>query len=486
MYRVLIADDEPWVAFGISKLIDWKSLGFEIAGEAYDGLSALESIKELKPDVVISDIRMPGLDGLQLLDRIVQEGIETEVVFVSGYSEFEYAQKAVRLGAFDYLLKQIEKPKLLETMTRLADKLNKKRKASTELDLLLNDLFELFEPDNKIKINNFLINKGYEFEYPHFRFITGLYSPAGAPLVSEANFPSEGINMIRFRTGHHKLSYLINYDELGNPVGLLDFISSYLSEYESLGISGIGVYSTPLAKLYQESDIALFSYFSQPQPGSRIIEYKMSESAAFLTKSILAIEVAVKERKPDQIRKGLDSLYAECASGRLFIDQIAHVYNQIVSLIYKYYVNSQALNEIEYLNYYQIVRLYGSPAQLFDSLQSFFELQSGAGMAVSNEQVGKIISHIDASFTEDILLSQLAERFNISLGYLSQLIKKETGKTYSEYVTAKRLGLAKELLQDSALSVHEVVDRVGYKDYFHFNKLFKKNFGVTPSKYRKI
>lgn len=84
------------------------------------------------------------------------------------------------------------------------------------------------------------------------------------------------------------------------------------------------------------------------------------------------------------------------------------------------------------------------------------------------------------------MLGSLSRKFNISLGYLSTMIKKETGKTYSEYVMNKRLNLAKELLHDSSLSIHEIVERVGYKDYFHFNKLFKKHYGITPSKYRKM
>ncbi|WP_029192524.1 response regulator transcription factor [Paenibacillus harenae] len=479
MYRVLIVDDEPWVACGLTKLIDWKGLGFTIIGEAFDGLTALASIKELKPDAVISDIRMPGLDGLALLDEISSEGIDVEVVFISGYSEFEYAQKALRLGAFDYLLKQIEKPKLIETMTRLAEKLNKKRESFHELDML-NDLFDLFEPDNKIKISNFLLNKGYDFDYPHYRFITGLYPQASTYTMMDKIPSGEGIHVIRFRTGQNKISILINYDEFKHPVGFLDFISA-LSGFQNIGISTIGVYSTPLSRLYQESDIALFSSFIQE--GERVIEYKTADASALLIKNILHIEIAIKERKQDLIRKALDDIYAECASGLFLIDQIASVYNQIVSLIYKYYVNK---NEIEYLNYYQIVRLYGSPVQLFESLKAFFELQTTADMAVSNEQVRRIIAQIDASFTEDLLFSELAAQFNISLGYLSQLIKRETGKTYSEYVTGKRLGLAKELLSDASLSVHEVVERIGYKDYFHFNKLFKKHFGLTPSKYRKI
>ena len=176
MYRVLIVDDEPWVAYGIKALIDWESLGYTVIGEAYNGLTALETIMEKKPEVVISDIRMPGLNGIELLEsKSTRSSLETKVILISGYAEFEYAQKALRLGAFDYLLKQVDKDKLTDTLLRLKTELAEKQKAHKGLDLFLDDLFELFEPDNKIKISNFLTNKGMEFEYPHYRFISCLY-----------------------------------------------------------------------------------------------------------------------------------------------------------------------------------------------------------------------------------------------------------------------------------------------------------------------
>ena len=105
MYNVLIVDDEPWVAYGIANLIDWESLGFTIIGEAHDGLSALDIIIDKKPELVISDIRMPGLDGIELLEKVNRLKLESKVALISGYADFAYAQKAVRLGAFDYLIK---------------------------------------------------------------------------------------------------------------------------------------------------------------------------------------------------------------------------------------------------------------------------------------------------------------------------------------------------------------------------------------------
>ena len=441
MHSVLIVDDEPWVAYGIKALIDWESLGYTVIGEAYNGLTALETILEKKPEIVISDIRMPGLNGIELLDQINQKKLDTKVILISGYAEFEYAQKAVRFGAFDYLLKQVDKNKLTDTLLRLKSVLVEKQKAQKGLDLFLDDLFELFEPDDKIKISNFLTNKGIDFEFPHYRFISCLYQHSTFSDAEDGIITNNRIKYIRFRTGQNKISILLNYDEFNNPIGLLDFISVNLSDTQCIGISSIGVFSTPVAKLYQESDIALFSSFTQQ--GQQMIEYKATDPAAALTKTILQIEVAIKEQKQEHIYKWLDELCEECKSRHMLIDQISTIYNRIVSLIYKYYSNSEAINEIEYLNYYQIVRYYSSIEQLFERVKAIFEQQASEELLISNETAKKIIDHIDASFTEDILLGDLSKQFNISLGYLSTLIKKETGITYTDYITNKRLGLLK-------------------------------------------
>lgn len=484
MHTVFIADDEPWVAYGIKALIDWESHGFTVIGEAHDGLSALKTIMEKKPDVVLSDIRMPGLDGIELLEHIRLHHLPSKVILVSGYSEFEYAQKALRLGAFDYLLKQVDKNKLTDTLTRLKKDLEKEQKAQKSLDLFLDDLFDIFEPDHKMKIHNFLASRGIAFEYPHYRFVSCLYEGSSVSDADEGATAVADIRYLRFRTGQNKVSFLINYDESKHPVGLLNFISDHLSDARFVGISGIGVYSASVAKLYQESDVALFSSFTRP--GDRIIEYKSADHAAELTKRVLQIELAIKEQKLELLNRWLDELCGECKGRQMQIDQISSFYNQIVSLFYKYYSKSDVIYEIEYLNYYQIFRHYGSIEQLFDRLKEMFGHKSGEELHISNEMIKKIIGYVDSSFTEDIMLGFLSREFNISLGYLSTMIKKETGKTYSEYVMNKRLNLAKELLHDSSLSIHEIVERVGYKDYFHFNKLFKKYYGITPSKYRKM
>ncbi|MBW4080005.1 response regulator [Paenibacillus sp. S150] len=484
MHSVFIVDDEPWVVYGLKALLNWESLGFTVIGESHNGLAALELIKERKPDVILSDIRMPGLDGIELMDQIRQNNLLCKVILISGYSEFEYAQQAIRFGAFDYLLKQVDKNKLTETLLRLKEELEKTDREKKSLDLFLDDLFDLFESDHTMKIHNFLISRGIISEHPHYRFVSCIYEGPSVSDFDEGEAIATSIRYLRFRTGQNKVSYLINYNELKHPIALLDFISANLNDAQTIGISSIGIYSTSLAKLYQESDIALCSPLTLP--GRRMIQYKGVDYDSILAGAVLHIELAMKEHKQQLFMERLDELCEECKARQMLIDQISIIYNQIVSLFYKYYGHNEAVHEIEYVNYYQIYRQYTVIEQLFDRFKEFFIKQSGEEIHISNDTVKKIINYVDHVFTEDIMLGTLSKEFNISIGYLSSLIKKETGKTYSEYIQNKRLSLAKELLQDFSLSIHEIVERVGYKDYFHFNKLFKKHYGITPSKYRKM
>ncbi len=124
MYSVLLADDEKWVLYGLTRLIRWEDYGFVVSDAARDGTEALQKVLGNPPDLLISDIRMPDIGGLELLQSLRQAGNETVVVFISGYSDFEYTQQAIRLGAFDYLLKQVEAEELTVTLRRAKEYLD--------------------------------------------------------------------------------------------------------------------------------------------------------------------------------------------------------------------------------------------------------------------------------------------------------------------------------------------------------------------------
>ncbi|MDO4292890.1 MAG: response regulator [Eubacteriales bacterium] len=127
MYRVFLADDEPWVLLGLQNLIDWRESGFVICGEATDGVKAWERICNTKPDLIISDIQMPGLDGIELISRVREAKLDAEVVIISGYSEFEYARAGLQYGCADYLLKPVYEEELLSCLKKVEKRLNRRR-----------------------------------------------------------------------------------------------------------------------------------------------------------------------------------------------------------------------------------------------------------------------------------------------------------------------------------------------------------------------
>lgn len=134
MHRVFICDDELWIILGLKNLIDWQKEGFVICGEASDGVKAWERIRKLEPDLILSDIRMPGMDGIELLKTVKQAEMSAETVIISGYSDFQYAKVAMQYGCMDYLLKPIDEDELLDCLRRVKQTLDMKNpeKALTE------------------------------------------------------------------------------------------------------------------------------------------------------------------------------------------------------------------------------------------------------------------------------------------------------------------------------------------------------------------
>ncbi|MCM3443667.1 response regulator transcription factor [Metabacillus halosaccharovorans] len=481
MYSVLIVDDEPWVAYGISKLINWENVGFKVIGEVFDGLTALEKIKEESPDVVISDIRMPGLDGLKLLEEIKSLKLNTKVILVSGYSEFEYAQRAIRLAASDYLLKQINKDKLIDSLVKIKKELESREKVES----FNNDLYHMLEGKQSATVADFYKVKGIESKHPYFQIINCHYEDhIMLDLFKEIQISDE-IHAIGFKTGQNKNTFMINYEGDNVQETLNDFIDTHLSGAKMIGVSGIGTYSSSISSLYDEADIALCSEIFRPN--KRIVYFQSGIMESQFNSLLFEIELALKARKQETITDLLDQLYEECKVNDLLIDQITHLYNRLISVLFKYYSRSDKMKDMDYLNFIQLTSHFRSVEKMFSWFKEMFYLHlDEEKIEPSNEQIKEVLAYIDDHFSTEIQLSTLAKKFNLSISYISTLVKKETGKTYSEYILEKRLNLAKNLLANQSLSIQEIVHQVGYKDYFHFNKLFKHNFGISPSKYRKL
>lgn len=215
MYRVMIVDDEPWSIYGLEKLIDWESQGFHIKATATDGLSALGQIKELKPHLLISDIRMPGLDGLELTRELKKTSPGTAIILVTGYSDFAYAQEALRQGVFDYLGKQVKKVELLHALERVKTHLQKA--SSTDWDLY----FSLFDEDNNIPVKSIAKYMGFS-ESSRCCVVSALCdSIPDIPMIGQP-ITAAGYTQLHFRTGVKKETALLCFDENSRPGSLTE------------------------------------------------------------------------------------------------------------------------------------------------------------------------------------------------------------------------------------------------------------------------
>ena len=229
MYRVFLADDERWILFGLRKLIEKSGLPFQVIGEATNGVTTLEELEGRKPDVLLSDIRMPGLDGLSLLEKIKEKGLQTKVVFVSGYADFEYARRALQLEAFDYLLKPVEQDKLNAILARLVKELGgaqafgkmaeevspdvPEEASSTVVKQMVNEIREHYTENITLQMlsDKYRFSTGYisallkeELGLPFSEYITEKRIQRAKELLADSKL---SIDMIAEKTGYNDYFY---------------------------------------------------------------------------------------------------------------------------------------------------------------------------------------------------------------------------------------------------------------------------------------
>ncbi|MCE5342144.1 MAG: response regulator [Eubacteriales bacterium] len=462
MYRVIVADDEPWVAYRLLHLADWEHYGFQVIDTATNGIEAMEKCLAAKPDVLFSDIRMPGMDGLEMMEALRDQSIDIEIVLVSGYAEFAYAQRALRMGAFDYLIKQVSRDQLHNLLIRLAKKLGEKNQG-------LDTFFTLLDEDSELSIREWLLMEHQDVDHRRFRFCTFAINEGDYPdLVYEHSAP--GYRQIIIRTGRHKASALLCYnhndtcaDEWLEP----DTCCGYSEELDA---------DASFVLLYRQSDIAFLtaSFLQTEKPILYVKEY----DAPYIVNLLGDLEHALR-LKDD--RRCLETLHAlRNACGKLMISQIAEVYNGALKVFSR--DEKQVSDLLQPYDYRWLASEYTSLTDMFDYFQS--------SIAQVNQQCdclpSSILRVIDESYRQDLRVSDLAKQFHYTPSYFSTLFRKLTGQPFTKYIADMRINYAKKLLRESGLSIQDVADQSGYGDYFQFNKTFKRITGLTPGQYRKM
>ena len=526
MIRILLADDEPLILKGLRKLIDWEALGMEIVGQAGDGGELLELLESLRPDLIISDISMPHLSGIDIIKRINERGLPVKVVFISAYQEFSYARDAVAFGAVDYLVKPIRKPQLEQVLRKAA--------------LLINEQQEEERRKGKLKLYERKVRQE-ELEEGIGRLIDGTLPPASETvrlLTAELKGPRFGVGIAEAELGgesdkwSEKEKKLVDF-AMGNVLqeaiggsgvghvfrynGRLAFICSAASPEEwtrlasdlhrsirtflklsaAIGIGRLADSAAGLPAAYREAEQALgMTYFvglgrviayepPAPTEAARSANEGLDRHQRRVTAAYAAGDAnAVRE----ELDRMLEAIRAAALGNRPLA--VATCFSAMTYIVQE--LGKQGLLEPERAAGRQELQTRLDALPSFDRLKEeiaaiaeelFRAIEAESGNK-DNAVMAKVKQYMDDHYAEDVTLESAAGVSFMNPSYFSYFFKKHTGQNFKQYVTEVRMKEAVRLLLRTDLMVYEIAERVGYNNARHFSDLFRRIYGQLPNDYR--
>jgi len=487
--KVLLVDDEPWVIESLKASIDWKAHGFEVIGAAYSGTEAISMLEILKPDVVFTDIRMPGMSGLELVKRgkLMDPGVD--YILISGYAEFAYAQKAISYGAIAYCLKPFDEAEIESILSKLRrDRVTHRTgfsDASMDIETMILGFLE--EPDEVQKQK--LLNKLQELSV-----IRSQDDPIGAIVLSSPSIvkPDLPDPYLYAKIGRTKHLYLVPYnhiEELISYIGEQRIMDLPVLEREgSVKIYGVGVSErsamrSDLRRAVKEANELADQHFIH---GSFIVARRQPSMAGSFKDLLKQVDEVMRAGDMARIHRIFDKLALLFHSGSLTVQHALQLHHIVNAYLYCFKLDyeEQLLYSRE-----QLLMSYDSVQEMLQDLRqcvagSELKTQDKETVQTSNETFRVILSYVNNHFTEDVSIQSLSQQYYTNPSYISQLFKKEIGETFTAYIAKLRIAYACELLRGTNLLVGEVAEKSGYMDYFYFTRMFKKFMGKTPSQFR--
>lgn len=460
MFKVLIADDERRVVKMLKASIPWEKLDMELVEPAYNGIDALDITQKNNVDIVITDIRMPGMSGLDLCMELQNLNPNIQIIIISGFADFAYAQKAIQYRVLGYCLKPINYTEVINFLKIAANNLKK------DIPINYDSLLESIEnEDNELTYT--LIEK-MQLD-PKIIYV--------ASSVGCNNIIDEIDASLALKIGNRKYIYLSS-----SPINKQAAYNIVTSKKSKTGM-GIYPYAVDASELKSTiSDTVIMSYHFFLTGKSDICERIIKSSAT--KKLFTRLNRALTLNNKEELKNILEEMMQIDCSTIFNISTAFKFYN----FVYSSNLLGQIIDKEDRYLYSceQLVTEYSSFSNMLNEMYSQLTQKNGTDYSMiksCNSNFMSIIKYINANYEKDISLKSIADTLHMNPNYISQLFKKETGITYTQYLTDLRINKAKHLLQTTDLSINEVSEAVGFNDYFYFLKTFKKIVGITPGKF---
>lgn len=535
MLKIIIADDEDKICQLIYKLIHWDSLEMRVEAIAHNGVEALELIQLHNPDIVITDIRMPGYDGLEIISKAKKYDSNIQFIIISGYQQFEYAQKAIKYGVVDYLLKPIKKEELESTLTKMkneymerVDLLTKeeqlKLSMKNNIRKLRSGLFEqvLFHKTKRtmeITIDSINEEYGYAFKEGLYQLIAVKLDGVERTYTSNVAFLEEKmLKIIRHSFSEYciEIEFYFDYNVCFGILNygpdnrknvrrqckiLLDELLLQREIFANMEVTiGLGSTGDEITQIIDSFKEAIWAYEQRLVLGTnRVIESEAAEINS-LAESQLFYDFnrdmkAALERLDrnaviaaiSYLREGLKNRPE--TSGHEILQMAKEVCNLFLfSMRSNKFAIEGSDSFLEDFCVYandcgSIHKLYRC---LSDKIISSLDKVIEDKKQLDTKPIREAKQIIQSRYMKQITLEEVSAEVGFNATYFSSLFKKETGYTFIEYLSEIRISRAKELLKETNYNITVICEQVGYSDIKHFTKIFAKHTNLKPSEYRKL
>ncbi len=504
--KLMIVDDEPIVREGLKTLIDWSELGFTILDEASDGNEAVNKILDRNPDLVIMDIKMPELSGVEVTEVIRQKGYCGKIIILSGYSDFTYAQTAIRLGVESYLLKPVDEDELIAALNEVRGKIEQK------------NILEIYNKQDHYGAKNMLLKHILTGSIPCLykdfeRYGLSLKNCPFQLVILDYSFYKD-IDIIKLSEYWIKLyqDYKPEFITIDHSIVILisgplsvqyfaDHIFAYINKavQEKLQRPFVIISDTfnevsSLPDVYQKlKNISnkLFFYYEKEKP----LFCKNLEKERYIFNSekdspiefIENIYKAILDKNASQVNLTVQKLYRVLQNRDFTIEQtfqfLINCIVQIKALLNKTYIKefiefdeTKLINEIcNCSTLFEIMQLLNTRFTLF-----CYYVKNPLGVKI----IEKVLNYIDIHYNEDLKLEKIADLFGYNPAYLGRMISDQLGINFNLYIERKRLDKAIDILVNTDMRIPDISVMIGYQNVEYFYRKFKKHTNLTPGNYR--
>ncbi|PNQ82761.1 response regulator transcription factor [Paenibacillus sp. F4] len=514
MIKVVIVDDEPKLRQGLQTLIPWESLGFIVTATAANGKEALEVIEEKAPDVVIVDIRMPVMDGLQLIERLTSDGHHLHFMILSGYADFEYAKQAIKYGVVGYLLKPVDVAEMSANLKRIRERIEEERLQGEwrEREIINRDfcLHSLLVPQERTEDPAKLRSKAKEADllwtsyevvvvYPRVSEVDRADVVNRLSIELKPKIEGQMMGLVTVIPPYTVL--LLNeplhgrkrreslYNEIRNAAGNVRFVAATgggVSVPEDICKSFFKAQKAVKQSFFSEKNRLLgpYPFFSPALDSPRLSADKAEETMEeFIFRLYYSLEVGNQTAILPLLNEAAAFFLQQGQDEKSIKESFFFMSNAVIhKLTAGFCIELKETEEVSrFLNgIYQHDHLHDLLEETYRFLLALAKDSEPRG---KEQEFKKMIDFIHSHYTDNLKLETLAGLLNYSTAYLGQLFKNKTGEYFNTYLDRVRIHKAKELL-DQGMKVYEVAESVGYTSVNYFYSKFKRYEGCSPSEYR--